>query len=471
MIPTRHACQPASRRAPLLPATLLLLLAALLLPALLLPHPARAATEIAMPPGAQRVLVLDAPINRIVIAERGIVEATVLNDRQLQLVALGPGHTTMTLFTDGRNDGKVYDVRVSGTPATAAPVANPDGQARALLRTDPALSDVRLHDGTLQGSVPDLAANARAVGIAGSGGRRVTDLTRVRGNQMVAVEIRFAAVSVTTMRALGFNFMALGHGIQGALATPASISSFSLKSPAGLDITGSLPLANAFSLFLGSSTSNALGMVSVLSSAGLMQLLAEPTLLVRSGDRASFMAGGDVPIPVPQGGTGTNGGVTIEYHPYGVRLQVEPVVLSDRRILLRVSPEVSEIDNSNGLSFQGYSVPAFRRRSTSTTVELGDGQSFVLAGLIYNNSTFSESKVPWLGDIPILGNFFKVTQNSHDRQELVVIATPHLVSPMDPKSIPPLPGAATRNLDPSFGDIILNNRPLDRTVAAYGITR
>lgn len=433
---------------------------------------ARAATLIAMPPGAQRVLVLDAPINRIVIAERGIVEATVLNDRQLQLVALAAGRTTMTLFTTGKSDGTVYDVQVSGTPAAAgAATGAPRGDAAALLRADPDLRDVRIKDGTLQGSVPDLAADARAVGIARSGGARVTDLTHVRGNQMVAVEIRFAAVSVTTMQALGFNFMALGHGIQGALAVPNSISAFNLKSPGGLDLTGSLPLANAFSLFLGSSTSNALGMVSVLSSAGLMQLLAEPTLLVRSGDRASFMAGGDVPIPVPQGGTGTTGGVTIEYHPYGVRLVVEPVVLSDRRILLRVSPEVSEIDNSNALSFQGYSVPAFRRRSTSTTVELGDGQSFVLAGLIYNNSTYTESKVPWLGDIPILGNFFKITQNAHDRQELVVIATPHLVSPMDPKSIPSLPGAATRNLDRSFGDIILNNRPLDRTVAAYGITR
>jgi pilus assembly protein CpaC len=345
---------------------------------------------------------------------------------------------------------------------------------RTALRGQPDLGGVRYtgdgEGGVLSGSVPGLEAHARAAAIAGAGGGKVADTTRVGGGQMVAVEIRFAAVSVSTMKALGFNFQALGHGIQGALTSPGGANGFSFTPGSGLALPATLPLQGAFNLFLAGSKGSALGMVSVLSSAGLMQLLAEPTLLVRSGAHASFLAGGDIPIPVPQSGSG-NGSVTIQYHPYGVRLDIAPVVLAGGHILLRVSPEVSEIDNANALTFQGYSVPAFRRRSTSTTVELGNGQSFMLAGLIYNNDTFVQNKVPWLGDLPIIGNFFKFTQNSHERQELIVIATPHLVGPMDGRQIPPLPGEATRDYDPSFGDIVLNAKPLDSVVRAYGLAR
>jgi pilus assembly protein CpaC len=445
----------------------------------LLPVSGWAAT-IALPVGGQRILDLPAAVTRIVIALPGIVEATVLNERQVQVVALRPGHTGMTLFTDGGGEGIAYDVQVAGedrpTPAAAPATTGGGGgvNVRSALRGQPDLGGVRFsgdgEGGVLSGTAPSLEAHARAAGIAAAGGGKVADLTRVGGGQMVAVEIRFAAVSVNTMKALGFNFQALGHGIQGALTSPGGASGLNFAPGAGLSLPATLPLQGAFNLFLAGSKGSALGMVSVLSSAGLMQLLAEPTLMVRSGDQASFLAGGDIPIPVPQSGSG-NGSVTIQYHPYGVRLEIAPVVLSSGRILLRVSPEVSEIDNANALTFQGYSVPAFRRRSTSTTVELGNGQSFMLAGLIYNNDSFTETKVPWLGDLPILGNFFKFTQNSHERQELIVIATPHLVGPLDGRQIPPLPGDATRDYNPSFGDIVLNAKPLDSVVRAYGLAR
>lgn len=455
----------------LLPRNMRWILPTMLLLTASLPAAALATTIIAMPVGAQRILDLPAAVTRIVIALPGIVDTTVLSDRQVQLVALRPGHTGMTLFTAGSSTGIAYDVKVEGADHRAAPAAGAD--ISATLRAQPDLGDVRIRrdaDGhVISGSVPSLESHARAAIAAKAAGGKVADLTHVKGGQMVAVEIRFAAVSVNTMRALGFNFQALGHGIQGALAAPSSIGNFDMSPDNGLSLTSSLPLESAFSLFLASPQSNALGLVSVLSGSGLMQLLAEPTLLVRSGSHASFMAGGDIPIPVPQGGTGSGATVTIQYHPYGVRLTIAPVVLSNRRILLRVAPEVSEIDNTNALTYQGYTVPAFRRRSTSTTVELGNGQSFMIAGLIYNNDTFVENKVPWLGDIPILGNFFKVTQNSRERQELIVIATPRLVGPLDSKTLPPLPGDATRAYNPSFGDIILNARPLDRVVHAYGI--
>ena len=434
-------------------------------------HAAGAATAVTLPIGASRVISLSAPITRIVIGEPGIIEATVLNDRQVQIVALKPGRTAMTLFAAGTPEGDSYAVQVGDPPR--APVATGGGGSNPGqgMRGDPELAGIRVTGGdtpVISGTAGNVAAHARAVSAAG--GPAVVDASRVNGNQMVAVEIRFAAVSVTTMQALGFNFQSLGHGIQGALTAPSTVGGFAMVPKTGLNLATSLPIQSAFNLFLASPQSSALAMVSALSGAGLMQLLAEPTLLVRSGSNANFLAGGDIPIPVPQGG-GNGNAITIEYRPYGVRLEVSPVVLSDRRILLRVSPEVSEIDNTNAVSFQGFQVPAFRRRSTSTTVELADGQGFMIAGLIYGNDTFTESKVPFLGDLPILGNFFKLTQNSRERQELIIIATPRLVNPMDPKSIPPLPGIATANYNPTFGDLLLNRKPLDQAVRDYGLSR
>jgi pilus assembly protein CpaC len=318
--------------------------------------------------------------------------------------------------------------------------------------------------------VPDLDSHARASSIARAyGGGNVVDLTRVTGNQMVAVDIQFAAVSATTLRALGFNFAALGGSdFQGAIIGPNSLQSF--QANPNLSLSASVPLASAFNLFLGDPRNGIIGILSALSQAGLTQLLAQPTLLVRSGDQAEFLAGGEVPIPVPQGGASL-GTVTIEYHEYGVKLQIAPVVMSDKRIVLKVAPEVSELDFANALEFQGFSVPAFRRRSTSTTVELGNGQSFILAGLMYSNSQVNESKFPWLGDLPIIGALFKSTTNQQERQELIIVATPRLVSPLAPGKIPPLPGVDTRKYNPTIGDMILNVDQVQDHLAPYGLMR
>jgi len=433
-----------------------------------------AADTIALGVGAQRVINVAAPVSRIVIAEPGIVSASVLNDHEVSVIGLKGGHTALTIFsTSNPGEGQAYVVNVGGVNRRPGQPAG-DGLTKAL-QSDPELKNVQVAkkdgDVVLTGSVPNLDAHVRASALAKAHGGKddATADTSISGDQMVAVEIKFAAISVTTMADLGFNFQQLGGNIQGATTSPSSVTSFAGGSvPLSLGTT--LPIQSAFNLFLNSSKAHSFATLSVLSGTGLMQLLAEPTLMVRSGEHADFLAGGDVPIPVPQGGAAT-GAITIEYHSYGVKLDIEPVVMSDRRIALRVAPEVSEIDTANALTIDGFSVPAFRRRSTSTMVELGDGQSFVIAGLIYNNTSLSESKVPWLGDIPILGDFFKLTQNSRDRQELVVIATPHLVHPLDAKSLPPLPGEAAASYSPGVGDALLNNKPLDRAVVEYGLLR
>lgn len=431
------------------------------------------AEELRLGVGAQRVLNLPAPITRIVVGQGGIIDATALNEDQLQITGLQSGQTTLAVFTAQSDQGISYDVTVGGA-AVALPTIPDRGDPARQIRGQPGLQGVRVsRDGdnlVLSGTVPDLDAHARASGIARAyGGGNVVDLTRVTGNQMVAVDIQFAAVSATTLRALGFNFAALGGSdFQGALVGPNSLQSFEFNPR--LSLEASAPLANAFNLFLGDSRNGIFGVLSALSQAGLTQLLAQPTLLVRSGEEASFLAGGEIPIPVPQGGASI-GTTTIEYHEYGVRLSIAPVVLSDKRIVLKVAPEVSELDYANALTIQGFNVPAFRRRSTSTTVELGNGQSFVLAGLMYSNSSVNESKFPWLGDIPIIGALFKSTNNQQERQELIIVATPRLVRPLAPNQIPPLPGVDTRKYNPSVGDMILNVDQVQDQLAPYGLMR
>lgn len=441
---------------------------------LVLVTPIARAEELRLGVGAQRVINLPAPITRIVVGQGGIIDATALNEDQLQITGLQSGQTTLAIFTAQAEQGISYDVTVGGA-AVALPTIPDRGDPARQIRGQPGLQGVRVNrDGdtlVMSGTVPDLDAHARASSIARAyGGGNVVDLTRVTGNQMVAVDIQFAAVSATTLRALGFNFSALGGSdFQGAIIGPNTIQDFEFSRTTSR-ITASVPLANAFNLFLGDPRNGILGILSALSQAGLTQLLAQPTLLVRSGDQAEFLAGGEVPIPVPQGGA-SNGTVTIEYHEYGVKLQIAPVVMSDKRIVLKVAPEVSELDFANALEFQGFSVPAFRRRSTSTTVELGNGQSFVLAGLMYSNSQISESKFPWLGDIPIIGALFKSTNNQQERQELIIVATPRLVTPLSPGQIPPLPGVDTRKYNPTIGDMILNVDQVQDHLAPYGLMR
>ncbi|WP_395677156.1 type II and III secretion system protein family protein [Inquilinus sp.] len=433
------------------------------------------AEELRLGVGAQRVLNLPAPITRIVVGQGGVIDAAALNEDQLQITGLQSGKTTLAIFTAQSDQGISYDVTVGGAPEVALPTIPDRGDPAKQIRGQPGLQGVRVsRDGetlVLSGTVPDLDSHARASSIARAyGGQNVVDLTRVTGNQMVAVDIQFAAVSATTLRAIGFNFAALGGSdFQGAIVGPNSLQSF--QANPNLSLTASVPLANAFNLFLGDPRNGILGVLSALSQAGLTQLLAQPTLLVRSGDHAEFLAGGEVPIPVPQGGGGDSNTITIEYHQYGVKLDIAPVVLSDKRIVLKVAPEVSELDYANALQIQGFDVPAFRRRSTSTTVELGDGQSFVLAGLMYSNSAVNESKFPFLGDLPIIGALFKTTSNQQERQELIIVATPRLVRPLAPGQVPPLPGVDTRKYNPTVGDMILNVDQVQDHLAPYGLMR
>lgn len=428
---------------------------------------ANAASTVNMPIGGQKILSLDHPISRIAVSNPKVVDVKVVDGKELRLLGLGTGITDIHIWFDDGSAQASYRCVIG---------ADSSGLARALM-ADASFGDVKAtragSQTILKGKVYSLADMARLNVLAKSyAGKSYKNLVEISDQRMVAVEIRFAAVSVSTLKALGLNFRTLGGNFEFASLGPNSGASPTYTNGSGLGVSPSLPIAQAFNLLLSwPGTNNFLGVVSALSSANLAQMLAEPTLLVRSGEEANFLAGGEIPIPVPQSGnSGSNGSVTIEYKKFGVQLNVMATVLDNDRIVLKVNPEVSELDSTNGITVQGFNIPAIRTRSTRTTVELGNGQSFVLAGLMFSSSSNEEDKVPGLGDIPIIGNFFKTSVNKQERQELIIVATPRLVSPMAAASVPKLPGEG-QSYNPSFSQMLLNTDQLDAKLVQHGLVR
>ena len=364
----------------------------------------------------QRTLSYPKPIARVEVDREGVIAIASPSARTLRLTGLGAGDATVSVYA-------ANGALMAQTPVSVLPDSPP----------------------------PD-------------------PLIPRAGEQVVAVDVQFAAVSATTLKALGFNFSKLSGDIQGAIVSPSSLNSASF-SPQSLSIDASAPIQSAFNLFLSAPNRGIGAVLSALSSNGLSQLLAQPTLLVRSGEQASFLAGGEFPVPVPQSSGSGGNTLSIQYKEFGVRLSVTPFVLAKDHIVLKIAPEVSELDYANGVQLQGYVIPGLRRRSAETTVELGSGQSFVIAGLSYSSQSISRDKTPLLGDIPVLGAFFKRQQNQKERQELIIVATPRLVGPVNAADMPPLPGAATAAVDPSIGEMITGADGLDQHQSPFGVVR
>jgi len=436
-----------------------------------LPNKAMAANDIFDLPevtiysGMQDFIKDSRNIIRAAISDESIAEVTAISDRELRLLGKKNGRTSLSIWYAGRNGGEVRkDMILIVRPNTDT--------VRRLLKSDPGLQglDVRTDEGRvyLVGATSNDAALARGRElVAALVGDDVIDLAEVSGPDMIAVDVRFAAVSVSTLKSLGFDFRVLGGKIVGAAIGPNAITGFDLNST-GLDLSAGLPINDAFNLLVGKPNADILGVISALDGTDLAQVLAEPTLQVKSGETANFLAGGEVPIPVPQGSG--DGSVTIEYKPFGVKLSIQPQIVEGNKIELKIEPEVSELDYANALTLQGFNVPALRRRSTNTTVALEDGQSFVLAGLMMSSTADIEERVPGLGDIPVIGAFFKRVRAVKEKQELIIIATPHLVSSSTGKTVPrSLPGETVIDYDPTAMDFILNRNTLKHKLKYQGL--
>jgi pilus assembly protein CpaC len=265
--------------------------------------------------------------------------------------------------------------------------------------------------------------------------KKVVNLLEVGGVHQVMLEVRVAEMSRSLLRRLGINFNYISNS--GANFGISMLGNLTSLGPVSLTPTPTGPVGsvgfsdriNAIFRFAGGGATWTT-FIDALKEEGLTKVLAEPTLITMSGKSANFLAGGEFPIPVPQpSGVGTT--ITIEYKPFGVGLNFSPVVLSSKKISMQVAPEVSDLDFANAISIGGFVIPAVTTRRVSTTVELGDGQSFAVAGLLKDNVREVVSKFPLLGDIPILGALFRSTSFQKSETELIIIVTPHLVKPLN----------------------------------------
>jgi pilus assembly protein CpaC len=194
--------------------------------------------------------------------------------------------------------------------------------------------------------------------------------------------------------------------------------------------------------------------IAALRQNNLLRVLAEPNLMAMSGQEASFLAGGEFPVPVTQGGGQGGVAVTVEYREFGVRLRMTPVVLGDGRIRVKVAPEVSDLDFTTAVTLNGFVIPGLTSRKVETSIELGEGQTFAIAGLLNNAVTSQKQVTPLLGDLPIVGTLFRSVRYQRKETELVVLVTPRLVAPMNPGEVPPLPGEKWH--DPSEYELFMD---------------
>ena len=302
---------------------------------------------------------------------------------------------------------------------------------------------------------------------------RIINLLRVPGVHQVMLQVRIAELDRTAMRKIGADILKVdpsngnlvGTQIGGATIEAAGAAAGAgLASLAGGAISAS---TTAFGIF---PTGDFQILMRALRENAVLTVLAEPNLMAMSGHQASFLAGGEFPVPVPQSGAGAGGGVTVEFKEFGVQLVFVPYVMDDERIRLHVIPEVSTIDFSIGttLVVGGDPVPGVNTRKAETTVEMREGQTLAIAGLLELDLSANTQRIPGLGDLPYIGPMFSNTSHKRVEKELLVIVTPHLVSPMNPDQVGPLPGENIK--DPTDKELFLFNRIEGRTCREFRAT-
>ena len=388
--------------------------------------------------GKQQLLKPAAAVSRIAVGDPAVLDVKVLRDlsktgagaatanaAQLLLTPKTPGKTSLTVWPVN-GDPQTWEVRVS------AP--------RLLL--EKRLVSLPEHSRALS----ELAVNAPK-------GAVLMDRSTVEVlSNTVQVDVQVVEFKKSALRRAGVNLSSNGannNGFSFGISTPGSGGGSSGSGGSGgsgsSDSSGgaTTAIASAMNLVLGFgrafSGQGITAQLGFMEGNGLARVLAKPTLVAHTGQSASFLAGGEIPIPVPS----RDGNVAIQYKEFGVKLQLTPTILANDRIALKVAPEASDLDFTQGVTISGVSVPAVRTRRADTMVELADGESFVIGGLVNRSTMSSVNKVPLLGSLPIIGMFFKNLNYSQEETELVIIVTPHLVQPLpaDTNLEAMLPGA------------------------------
>ncbi|HEX3560612.1 MAG TPA: type II and III secretion system protein family protein [Pyrinomonadaceae bacterium] len=381
--------------------------------------------------GQSRVINFDKPIGRFSVSNPDIAEAVLVAPDQVLVNGKAFGQVNFIAWEQKGSRFLVFDVYVRTNLSLI------DAQIRALFPKD----DIRLSQANgsvvISGSVATAKTGEQVEQVVQAAGFKTVNMLQspVKDMTQVQLQVRVAEVSRSRLRDLGASYAYESRpgvgGFVGSGGGPYSVDSVTSGNIAGT-VAGS-----ALNLFvMGGNTFNFLR---ALQTSGAIRELAEPNLIAMDGQQASFLAGGEYPVPVVQSGTGGNA-VSIVFKEYGVRLNFKPTIIDEDHIRLELEPEVSTIDFANGVKFDGFLIPALKTRRAKTGVELRDGQSFALAGLLDNSDTRSLSKVPLIGDVPIIGNLFKSKSFQKQETELMFIITAQLVKPVNRDDLPAMRG-------------------------------
>ncbi|AXI45716.1 general secretion pathway protein [Sulfitobacter sp. SK012] len=396
------------------------------------------------------VVESDVPFAELSIANPGIADISSLSDRTIYVLGKSPGRTTLTLLDASGQLITNVDVQVN------ADVSEFKERLRQILPGEKI--EVRTaNDGiVLSGVVTSTQKLQRALDLAERyAPERVSNLMSVGGIQQVMMKVRFAEMSRSVSKSLSSS-ISLGGGLGSDVGISGGTGTTNTALGVAGALGGNIPLNNENAgavLFGFNAGSTQVGiLLEALEQKGAVRFLAEPNLVALSGQEAKFLAGGEYPVPVAQ----DNDQISVEFKPFGVEMSFIPRVVDEDLINIEMNAAVSAIDPTNGFSFDGgLTIAAFTRRETSTTIELRDGESFAVAGLLEDDFTDNSSQLPWIGDVPVLGALFRSAEYQRSQTELVIIVTAHLVSPTrgDALSLP-----TDRIKPPTESDLFLNGR-------------
>ncbi len=411
----------------------------------------KSAAHVVVPLRGSMMIETTEPAARVQVVESAIAKVDSLSPKQHMITGIGYGTTQLILWSEA-GDRKVIDVQVeldvrllneklrSLDPQSDAQAVSVMGNIVLTGTVSGAGAAERMHRFAALFVSPDEQAPEALI----------QNHLQVAGQQQVLLRCTVAEVSRSAARELGVNGFLAGDDFRDVF-TVSQIGGFNpinIGAAADAGITGTIPfltgsegipLAPTSTLSFGFPRVQMQVFLKAMADNSLLKILAEPNLVAISGETSSFLAGGEFPIPVPQAGSAA-GAVTIEFREFGVKVNFTPVVLAHQRIRMRVSPEVSETDFSNAIQIQGFVVPGLTQRRVDTTVEVGNGQTLAIAGLLSEEVRGLASQVPGLGDVPILGALFRSTNYQRRESELVILVTPEIIAPMNPQQVPDVPG-------------------------------
>ncbi len=396
--------------------------------------------ELAVEVGKTVLVDTAKPIARVAVGLGDVAMVSAVNPTELMVNGKKAGQTSLIIW-DANGGRQFFNIAVH---ADASDAANGLEAVRRELSLELPQDqiEVSMANGTLflRGTVRDLTSSERAVKIAETFGK-VVNLLNVdvpSSPRQILLKVRFASVDRSLEKQLGINIFSTGLGnVLGGITTgqfsPPTISGGAIGSGAGSASTtaGTATLTNELNLFAFLPGHNIGATLQALETKGVVEVLAEPNVLAADGKQASFLAGGEFPYPVVQGtSAGGSTAVTIQFKEYGIRLDFIPTITPQGTIRLQVAPEVSALDYTNEVTISGFEVPGITTRKVNTEIELKDGQSFVIGGLLDNTESETFEKIPFIGDVPILGKLFQSMVRTKNNTELIVIVTPEIVAPM-----------------------------------------